>query len=106
MLLPSSPQHRLLRTLPPFDPTAPTATSYPTVQQAITSPLRTLLKIIAHISKKETTAVDAEIKKRRQRLGGPALTAVETTPGPGRDAPAESAAGTVAAGSRRPRRRQ
>ncbi|GAA6047631.1 hypothetical protein NBRC10513_004089 [Rhodotorula toruloides] len=80
MLLPSSPQHRLLRTLPPFDPTAPTATSYPTVQQAITSPLRTLLKIIAHISKKETTAVDAEIKKRRQRLGGPALTAVETTP--------------------------
>ncbi|BGO99697.1 Superkiller protein 3 [Rhodotorula toruloides] len=79
MLLPSSPQHSLLRTLPPFDPTAPTATSYPTVQQAVTSPLRTLLEIIAHISEKETAAVDAEIKKRRQRLGGPALTAEETT---------------------------
>ncbi|BGP08127.1 Superkiller protein 3 [Rhodotorula toruloides] len=79
MLLPSSPQHPLLGTLPPFDPTAPTATSYPTVQQAVTSPLRTLLEIIAHISEKETAAVDAEIKKRQQRLDGPALTAKETT---------------------------
>ncbi|GEM07171.1 antiviral protein SKI3 [Rhodotorula toruloides] len=79
LLLPSSHQYPIFRTLPIYDPTSPTATSYPTVQQAVTSPLRTLLEIIAHVSGKETAAVDAEIKKRRQRLGGPALTAEETT---------------------------
>ncbi|GAA5824943.1 hypothetical protein JCM3770_006714 [Rhodotorula araucariae] len=77
-LLPSSPSHALLRALPEYDPTAPTATSYPTVQRFSASPLPVLLELISLISAIETAATDAEIKKRRQRLGGPALTAEET----------------------------
>ncbi|BGP48364.1 Superkiller protein 3 [Rhodotorula kratochvilovae] len=77
--LPSSPSHALLHALPAYDPTAPTATGYPTVQRFASSPLPVLLELISLISAIETAAVDAEIKKRRQRLGGPALTAEETT---------------------------
>ncbi|GAA5931798.1 hypothetical protein JCM3775_000045 [Rhodotorula graminis] len=77
--LPSSPSHALLRALPPYDPTAPTATSYPTVQRYSASPLPVLLELVSLLSAIETATIDAEIKKRRQRLGGPALTAEETT---------------------------
>ncbi|GJN90635.1 hypothetical protein Rhopal_003647-T1 [Rhodotorula paludigena] len=77
--LPTSPSHPLLRSLPPYDPTAPTATTFPTVQRYSSSPLPVLLELLSLISAIETSALDAEIKKRRQRLGGPALTAEETT---------------------------
>jgi len=79
LFLPSSPSHALLRALPAYDPTAPTATGYPTVQRYASSPLPVLLELITLISAIETATVDAGIKKRRQRLGGPALTAEETT---------------------------
>ncbi|GAA5985800.1 hypothetical protein JCM11641_006210 [Rhodosporidiobolus odoratus] len=78
LLLPSSPVHPLLLSLPPWNATMPTATSYPTIQQAIATPLPTLLELISLIQSLETATLESEIKKRRQRLGGPAMTAEET----------------------------
>ncbi|BGP16261.1 hypothetical protein JCM10213_007705 [Rhodosporidiobolus nylandii] len=78
LLLPSSPLRPLLLTLPPYNATAPTATTYPTVQQAISSCLPILREVISLVSSIETATLENEIKKRRQRLGGPALTAEET----------------------------
>lgn len=78
LLLPSAVAYPLLRTLPPYNATAPESTNYPTVQQAIASPLPVFLEVISIISDQETTALENEIKKRRQRLGGPSLTAEET----------------------------
>ncbi|GAA5820347.1 hypothetical protein JCM11251_005586 [Rhodosporidiobolus azoricus] len=78
LLLPSSPARPLLLALPPYNATAPTATNYPTVQQSIASPLPTLLELVSLTSSLESVALEAEVKKRRQRLGGPALTAEET----------------------------
>ncbi|GAA6060942.1 hypothetical protein JCM10212_003850 [Sporobolomyces blumeae] len=77
-LLPSATAYPLLRSLPPYNATAPTSTNYPTVQQAITAPLPILLEVINLISDLETTALENEVKKRRQRLGGPSLTAEAT----------------------------
>ncbi|GAA5887775.1 hypothetical protein JCM5296_001762 [Sporobolomyces johnsonii] len=77
-LLPSSPSYPLLRSLPPYNATAPTSTTYPIVQRSITSPLPVFLELISLTHDLETSALEAEIKKRRQRLGGPALTAEET----------------------------
>jgi hypothetical protein len=48
------------------------------VQQAVAAPLSIFLELINRISARETALVDGEIKKRRQRLGGPALTAEAT----------------------------
>ncbi|GAA5869710.1 hypothetical protein JCM3774_003827 [Rhodotorula dairenensis] len=78
LLLPSAENYALLRKLPRYDATAPTATAYPNVQQAVAAPLSILLELIQRISARETALVDGEIKKRRQRLGGPALTAEAT----------------------------
>ncbi|GAA5950678.1 hypothetical protein JCM3765_000575 [Sporobolomyces pararoseus] len=78
LLLPSATDYPLLRSLPPYNATAPESTNYPTVQQAIASPLPVFLEVINLISDLETTALENEIKKRRQRLGGPSLTAEET----------------------------
>ncbi|GAA5864531.1 hypothetical protein JCM8547_005571 [Rhodosporidiobolus lusitaniae] len=78
LLLPSSPVHPLLRTLPPYNASTPTAMNFPTVQQAIASSLPILLEVISLVSSIETAALENEVKKRRQRLGGPALTAEET----------------------------
>ncbi|GAA5925404.1 SKI complex subunit tetratricopeptide repeat protein SKI3 [Sporobolomyces koalae] len=77
-LLPSATSYPLLRALPPYNATAPETTNYPTVQQAIASPLPVFLEVISLISDLETSALENEIKKRRQRLGGPSLTAEET----------------------------
>ena len=78
LFLPSADAYPLLRKLPRYDATAPTATTYPTVQQAVAAPLTIFLELINRISARETALVDGEIKKRRQRLGGPALTAEAT----------------------------
>ncbi|BGP55553.1 Superkiller protein 3 [Rhodotorula sphaerocarpa] len=79
LLVPSSPVFPLLSSLPRYDATAPTATNYSGVQQAVGSPLNVLLELTSLISAIESAAVEAEIKKRRQRLGGPAMTAEATT---------------------------
>ncbi|GAA6008264.1 hypothetical protein JCM11491_001948 [Sporobolomyces phaffii] len=78
LLLPSTPNYPLLRSLPPYNATAPESTNYPTVQRSIVSPLPVFLEVIDLISDLETAALENEIKKRRQRLGGPSLTAEET----------------------------
>ncbi|GAA5983112.1 hypothetical protein JCM10908_000160 [Rhodotorula pacifica] len=78
LLLPSAESYPLLRKLPRYDATAPIATTYPNVQQAVAAPLTIFLDLIKRISARETALLDGEIKKRRQRLGGPALTAEAT----------------------------
>ncbi|GAA5901083.1 hypothetical protein JCM6882_006112 [Rhodosporidiobolus microsporus] len=78
LVLPSSPVRPLLLTLPPYNASTPTSTNYPTIQRYLAAPLPILLELISLTSSLETAALEAEIKKRRQRLGGPALTAEET----------------------------
>jgi len=48
------------------------------VQRAVASPLQVILEVTNLTSDLETTALENEVKKRRQRLGGPSLTADET----------------------------
>lgn len=79
LLLATSSSCSLLQSLPPYNATTPNATNYGTVQQAVRSPLRILLEVTSLVSGIETAAIDAEIRKRRQRLGGSALTAEATT---------------------------
>ncbi|SGY22813.1 BQ5605_C019g08861 [Microbotryum silenes-dioicae] len=78
LLLPSSPLYPILQTLPPPQPTNPTATTYHSIQMALFSPLPTLLELLSLTEAQETNLIESEIKKRRQRLGGPSLSASET----------------------------
>ncbi|KAK4048297.1 Superkiller protein 3 [Microbotryomycetes sp. JL201] len=78
LLLPSSPTRPLLSSLPAAAPTAPTASPYHSVQLALSSPLPTLLELASLIESQELDVIESETKKRRQRLGGPTLSATET----------------------------
>ncbi|KAM0791144.1 hypothetical protein ACM66B_005630 [Microbotryomycetes sp. NB124-2] len=78
LLLPSSPSRPLLTSLPPAAPTAPTASPYHQIQLALSSPLPTLLELASLIESQELEQIENETKKRRQRLGGPNLSAIET----------------------------
>ncbi|KAK4051115.1 Superkiller protein 3 [Microbotryomycetes sp. JL221] len=78
LLLPSSPTRPLLDSLPPAAPTAPTATPFHSIQLAITSPLPTLLELTSLVEQIESDKIEKEVSKRRQRLGGPTLSAIET----------------------------
>ena len=48
------------------------------IQLALQSRLPILLEIVALVEAEESTLIETEIKKRRQRLGGQTLSAVET----------------------------
>ncbi|KAL5507335.1 SKI3 [Sanghuangporus vaninii] len=68
LLLPNSPYYSILSTLPPPDPTAPTATTTFAAQTAIHNSLPTLQEIISLTETEEETVLVREIEKRRMRL--------------------------------------
>lgn len=69
LLLPDSPLYPVLSTLPPPDPTAPTATSTFPTQSAIHNSLPVIEEITALTEKEESEVLEKEVNKRRQRLG-------------------------------------
>ena len=77
-MLPSSPSIALLSKLPPPNPTSPTASTVHAIQLALQSNLPTLLEVVSLVEAEESNLIETEIKKRRQRLGGQTLSAVET----------------------------
>lgn len=78
LLLPSSPTYALLTSLPAAEPTKPLASPYHAIQLALRSPLAPLLELVSLAEAEESQLIEAEIKKRRQRLGGQTLSASET----------------------------
>jgi superkiller protein 3 len=78
LLLPASPFHKLLSTLPEPEPTMPTKSSVYPIQLALSNSLPTLLQILEITEREEDRRISTEVDKRRQRLGGARLTADET----------------------------
>lgn len=78
LALPTSTVYPLLSTLPPPNPTAPLATPYHSIQLAVSSPLSALLEVVSLTEAESNQLIEAEIKKRRQRLGGQTLSAADT----------------------------
>ncbi|KAF8135619.1 hypothetical protein EV363DRAFT_1321133 [Boletus edulis] len=70
-LLPDSPLSATLSSLPPPDPTNPTASSTFDIQAAIHNSLPITEEVISIIERDEESAVKNEFDKRRTRLGGP-----------------------------------
>lgn len=77
-LLPSSSLRGLLATLPPPNSTNPTASTVHETQLLLLSTLPLLLEILSLICAEESMTIEAEVKKRRQRLGGQTMSALET----------------------------
>ena len=71
LLLPSSPFHPVLSTLPPPDPTNPTSTNTFVAQTAIHDSLPILEELVSIYEREEATWEQSEIAKRRQRLNAP-----------------------------------
>lgn len=69
LLLPDSPFYSVLSSLPPPDQTNPTSTTTFLAQSAIHNSLPILEEIIGIIEKNEQSAFEAEVMKRRTRLG-------------------------------------
>ncbi|KAK7056865.1 Superkiller protein 3 [Paramarasmius palmivorus] len=68
LFLPDSPYHQILSSLPPPDPTAPTATTTFSVQTSIHDTLSVLQEIINLVEAQEEDYVKKEFEKRRTRL--------------------------------------
>ena len=75
-MLPASPHHALLRSLPQPTPTEPTSTTTQYVQTVVhVDDLPVLEEIVQLQEKDEAQLADKEVQKRRQRItGGKALT--------------------------------
>ncbi|TFY67241.1 hypothetical protein EVJ58_g1753 [Rhodofomes roseus] len=69
LVLPDSPFYAVLSTLPPPDPTNPTASSTHPTQLAIQDSLPTLEELISIHEQEETENIEREFQKRRTRLG-------------------------------------
>ncbi|KAL8292821.1 hypothetical protein RQP46_000515 [Phenoliferia psychrophenolica] len=78
LTLPSSPTYHLLLQLPPAEPTAPLSSPLHSLQLSLRSALPTLLELTSLTETLESSALTSELKKRRERLGGSALSAAET----------------------------
>jgi superkiller protein 3 len=72
LLLPESPFHSVLSTLPPPDPANPTSTTTLTTQEAVHNSLPILEEIITLTEKDEDETIKKEVDKRRMRLGASA----------------------------------
>ncbi|EJD03262.1 TPR-like protein [Fomitiporia mediterranea MF3/22] len=68
LLLPDSPYYLILSTLPPPDPTAPTATTTFATQSAVHNTLPTLEEIVTLTEAEEANVITREVEKRRTRL--------------------------------------
>ncbi|KAH8928325.1 hypothetical protein BT69DRAFT_1329743 [Atractiella rhizophila] len=78
LLLPSSPISHLLSSLPPPNPTAPTASAYHNLQTLLLNTFPLLLEIIFIYESADAKEIESEVTKRRQRITtGPTLSKVE-----------------------------
>lgn len=71
LYLPGSPYYGTLSTLPPPDPTNPTASPTQVAQTAIHNSLDMLSEIVEIVEKEEESVIANEVKRRRERLGAP-----------------------------------
>ena len=69
LLLPDSPFYPVLSTLPPPDPTNPTATTTFVAQSAIHNSHPILEELVSIHEHQEKAFEEAEVAKRRQRIG-------------------------------------
>jgi superkiller protein 3 len=69
IFLPQSPIYNVISTLPPPDPTSPTATLTLFTQMAVQDSLPVLREIVALVEETEEETITKEVQKRRMRLG-------------------------------------
>jgi superkiller protein 3 len=68
LLLPGSALYPTLFSLPPPDPTTPTASTILPIQISVHNSLPTLEEVVALIESEEEEAIEREIQRRRMRL--------------------------------------
>ncbi|OBZ66566.1 Superkiller protein 3 [Grifola frondosa] len=77
LMLPDSSLYPVISTLPPPDPSNPTLTSTHSTQLAIHNSLPILEEIVSLHEREEEAMLQAEVSKRRMRLGAPSLEQIQ-----------------------------